>query len=125
MRIDQLQLDNRSRNSRQAVLIPPGIPMVSNDRPRHEGETSRDHFYSIGFQLQNGFVFNPLDVWGVGYAQTTLENDDHEKLVEGYYNFLISEKLRLSFHLQHVFEAPTGAPSVGFLVPAIRLQARF
>ena len=27
---------------------------------------------------------------------------DSEKLVEGYYNFQMSEKLRLSFHLQHV-----------------------
>jgi hypothetical protein len=28
-------------------------------------------------------------------------------------------------HLQHVFESPEGAESVGFLLPAIRLQARF
>jgi hypothetical protein len=90
-----------------------------------EGEVERDNFFSVGFQFQNGFVFNPLDFWGVGYAQTNLETDDHEKLVEGYYNFQISEKLRLSFHLQHVFESPAATPSVGFLVPAIRLQARF
>ena len=37
---------------------------------------------------------------------------DHEKLVEGYYNFQISEKLRLSFHLQHVLETPAAATSV-------------
>lgn len=90
-----------------------------------EAADGRDHFFSAGFQLQNGFVFNPLDLWGVGYAETDLETGDHEKLVEGYYNFQISEKLRLSLHLQHVFESPTGTTSVGFLVPAVRLQARF
>ena len=31
----------------------------------------------------------------------------------------------LSFHLQHVLERPAGEGSVGFLLPAIRLQARF
>jgi len=77
------------------------------------------------FQFQKGVVFNPDDYWGVGYAQTDLKTGDRERLVEGYYNFLISEKLRLSFHLQHVFEQPEGTPSVGFLLPAIRVQARF
>src|SRR5205814_8639822 len=69
-----------------------------------EAVTARDRFYSAGFQFQNGFNFNPLDVWGVGYSQTNLDGGDREKLVEGYYNFQISEKLRLSLHLQHVFE---------------------
>ena len=43
-----------------------------------------DHFYSFGFQVQNGLVFNPLDYWGAGYAQSDLGNGDHEKIVEGY-----------------------------------------
>ncbi|HLQ45314.1 MAG TPA: carbohydrate porin, partial [Planctomycetaceae bacterium] len=90
-----------------------------------EAASGRDHFYSAGLQFQNGVVFNPLDVWGVGYSQTNLVTGDRERLAEGYYNFQISEKLRLSLHLQHVFESPAGVQSVGFLVPAIRLQARF
>ena len=90
-----------------------------------EALSGRDHFFSAGFQVQNGFVLNPLDFWGVGYAQTDLEAGDHEKLAEGYYNFQVSEKLRLSLHLQHVFESSAGTRSVGFLVPALRLQARF
>lgn len=87
--------------------------------------SGRDQFYSGGFQFQKGMVFNPDDYWGVGYAQTDLKTGDRERLAEGYYNFLISERLRLSFHLQHVFERPEGTPSVGFLLPAIRVQARF
>jgi hypothetical protein len=90
-----------------------------------EAETGRDRFFSSGFQIQNGGVFNPLDYWGVGYAQTDLEAGDGEKVVEGYYNVQISEKLRLSLHLQHFFESPAGEGSLGFLVPAIRVQASF
>jgi len=84
-----------------------------------------DHFYSFGFQVQNGLVLNPLDHWGAGYAQSDLSSGDHEKIVEGYYNFKISEKLRISAHLQHAFESPAGTSSSGFLVPAIRVQAKF
>ena len=85
----------------------------------------RDRFYSGGFQVQNGVVFSPQDFWGLGYAETQLKSGDRERLGEWYYNFLISDKLRLSFHLQHVFERPADAAEVGFLLPAIRLQARF
>jgi hypothetical protein len=66
-----------------------------------QAESGRDHFYSLGFQFQNGLVMSPLDVWGIGYAQTDLETRDHEKLVEGYYNFRLSEKLRLSLRACH------------------------
>jgi len=90
-----------------------------------EAEIGRDRFYSGGAQIQNRFVIYPTDYWGIGYAQTNLATSDRERLVEGYYNFGISEKFRLSLHLQHAFERPAGAASVGFLVPAIRLQARF
>jgi len=88
------------------------------------GGLTRDRFWSTGFQIQNGAVFNPLDYWGVGYAQTELAGA-RERMVEGYYNFELSEKLRLSLHLQHQFERAPGAPDTGFLVPAIRVQARF
>ena len=70
-------------------------------------------------------VFNPLDTWGIGYAQTEFPSVSVEKLAEGYYNFRLSERLRLSFHIQHAFESPAGSTSLGFLVPAVRLQATF
>jgi len=90
-----------------------------------DAENGRDKFFSGGLQVQNGVVFNPLDFWGVGYAETQLKTGDRERLGEWFYNFQISEKLRLSMHLQHAFETPAGQKSVGFLLPAIRLQARF
>ena len=92
---------------------------------RAEATEGRDRFYSTGFQFQNGLTFYPLDFWGIGYAQTDMATGDRERMAEGYYNFQISEKLRLSLHVQHAFESPAGAKSVGFLVPAVRLQARF
>jgi hypothetical protein len=90
-----------------------------------EADVDRDTFFSAGFQIGNGIVFFPSDFWGFGYGQTDLGTGDHEKLVEGYYNFQISEKLRLSFHLQRVLHSFTETPEAGFLLPVIRLQARF
>ena len=95
--------------------------------------STRDTFWSAGFQVQKAAVFNPLDYWGFGYAQTRSSQADDagivggftERMIEGYYNFELSEKLRLSLHLQHQFERTPGAPDRGFLVPAIRVQARF
>lgn len=83
------------------------------------------HFWSGGVQFQKGVVLNPLDSWGMGYSQTRLAAGEKEHLVEGYYNFQLSEKLRLSFHVAHALEVPVGAEKVGFLVPGVRLQASF
>jgi hypothetical protein len=98
------------------------------DAPTGESATlfsTGGRFYSAGFQFQNGIVFNPLDRWGIGYAQTVIPSGPSEKLVEGYYNFRISEKLRLSLSLQHLFESPIGEGSHAFLFPGVRLQASF
>jgi hypothetical protein len=85
----------------------------------------RDHYWSAGVGIQNGFIFNPQDTWGVGYAQMQLQSGDREKLVEGYYNLLLTERLRLSFHLQHALETPAGGSRFGYLLPGVRLQAAF
>jgi len=95
--------------------------------------STRDTFWSTGFQVQKAAVFNPLDYWGFGYAETRTHAADAagilgeftERMIEGYYNFELSEKLRLSLHLQHQFERVPGEPDHGFLIPAIRVQARF
>ena len=50
---------------------------------------------------------------------------DREKLVEGYYNLLLTERLRLSFHLSHALETPAGGEKFGYLLPGVRLQAAF
>jgi hypothetical protein len=90
-----------------------------------EAEFGRDRFYSIGLGFQNGWVFNPLDTWGIGYAQTAPEVGPLQKLAEGYYNLRLTERLRLSFHLQHVLESENGTPIFGYFLPGVRLQARF
>jgi len=68
-------------------------------------------------------VFNPLDTWGIGYAQMDLSAGDKEHLTEGYYNFQLTERLRLSFMLQHVLDRQSD--KFGYLLPGIRLQAAF
>lgn len=96
-----------------------------------ETETDRDRFYSTGLQFSKGWVFNPLDVWGVGYAKTDLAvanltdpaDRKKEDLAEVYYNVHLSEKLHLSLHLTHVTEMNLDGSKQGFLVPGLRLQA--
>jgi hypothetical protein len=52
-----------------------------------------------------------------------LASGEREHLTEGYYNFLLTERLRLSFTLQHVLDTQTD--KFGYLLPGIRLQAAF
>ena len=90
-----------------------------------EADIRRDRFYSGGLQFSNGAGFNPGDLWGVGYAHYDTGLGPKERLMEGYYNFQISEKFRLSFHLAHVLEKRPGQQTVGYLIPGLRLQAAF
>jgi hypothetical protein len=82
-----------------------------------------DRYWSAGLSFANGMVFNPLDTWGIGYAQMDLSAGDKEHLTEGYYNFQLTERLRLSFMLQHVLDRQSD--KFGYLLPGIRLQAAF
>ena len=90
-----------------------------------QADVRRDYFYSGGLQFRNGLVFFPGDAWGIGYAQLDLGIGPKERLMEGYYNLGLTERLKLSFHLTHLLEKQPGASTVGFLVPGVRLQAAF
>jgi Carboxypeptidase regulatory-like domain len=85
----------------------------------------RDHYLSVGLSFGNGLVFNPLDTWGIGYAQLNMASGDKEKLTEGYYNLRLTDRLRLSFSLQHVLDSPSSNSRFGYLLPGVRLQAAF
>lgn len=82
-----------------------------------------DRYWSAGISFANGLVFNPRDTWGIGYAQMDLVSGDKEHLTEGYYNFQLTERLRLSGTLQHVLDRQ--GDKFGYLLPGIRLQAAF
>jgi hypothetical protein len=88
-------------------------------------DVDRDHFYSGGLQFDNGLGFFPGDAWGVGYAQNDYRVYPKERLVEGYYRFNLTEKLNLSFHVQHFWELLDGGGRLSFLIPGVRLQASF
>ena len=90
-----------------------------------ETDLGHDRFYSLGVSFQHGFIFNPEDTWGVGYANMDLRTGEREHLVEGYYNLLLTEKLRLSFHLTGVIDTPASGSKFGYLFPGIRFQAAF
>lgn len=86
----------------------------------------RDRFYSAGIQIQKELVFNPRDTWGIGYAQISQFSGRREKLFEGYYNFRLTERLRLSFNLERVLDsAEADQPKFGYFLPGVRLQASF
>ena len=61
-----------------------------------------------------------------------LASGDKEQLTEGYYNFQLTERLRLSFSLQHVLDTPSerqqvrlsaaGHPAAGGLLGVHRSQ---
>ena len=89
-----------------------------------EGD-DRDKFYSAGLSFQNGLTVSPLDTWGIGYGRMDLVSGEREDLTEGYYNFHLTERLRLSFHLTHVLDRPEGGEKFGYLLPGIRFQAAF
>ena len=82
-----------------------------------------DRYWSGGVSFAKAMVFNPLDTWGIGYAQMDLSAGDKEHLTEGYYNFQLTERLRLSLMLQHVLDRQSD--KFGYLLPGIRLQAAF
>jgi carboxypeptidase family protein len=88
-------------------------------------EGDRDQFYSAGVSFQNGLVFTPLDTWGVGYARMDLVSGEKEDLVEGYYNFHLTDRLRLSFHLTGILDQPDVDNKFGYLLPGVRFQAAF
>jgi hypothetical protein len=90
-----------------------------------EVDEGDDHFYSAGIGFQNGFILNPQDTWGIGYAHLNLATGEKEHLAEGYYNLQLTERLRLSFHLTRVLDKPDSDTSFGYLLPGIRFQAAF
>ncbi|AYH43988.1 hypothetical protein [Azoarcus sp. DN11] len=79
-------------------------------------------FYSGGVAFQAPYAFNPLDMWGVGYAQTKLGEGAKEKVMEGFYNLRMTEHMALSFLLQYVTESKTQG---SYLVPGARLKVSF
>jgi hypothetical protein len=90
-----------------------------------QGDVGPDRvkFASAGFQFANTIVLSPLDVWGLGYAHTEI-GLAKEDLGEIYYNLHLTERLRLSAHVQYVRENDNVTVR-SFLLPGLRLQAQF
>src|SRR5262249_23602270 len=87
----------------------PGVPL---DKTRF-----RVQFFSFGVGFQAPFSFNPLDKWGIGFAQTDVKHTDQEKIAEIFYNLHLTEHLELSAMLQYALEH--GLAST-YLIPGAR-----
>ena len=89
---------------------------------------TRVHFFDAGFGFQSPFAFNPLDRWGIGYAQTEIVQRPtdltapNEKLVEGFYNLHLTDHLAVSMMLQYVVESGIGS---NFFIPGLRMGVTF
>ena len=96
---------------------------------------TRVHFFDAGLGFQAPWAFNPLDRWGIGYAQTELvrlpdggleaeavEGGPNEKLLEGYYNLHLTDHLAVSLMLQYVVESEFKS---NFFIPGLRLGVTF
>lgn len=123
--------DNSSGTDRTAYgvsidqRVSPMITLFARYGSAESDLASDDKFYSAGMQFQDHLVFNPDDVWGLGYERTELAAGDQERLFEAYYNIAMTEKLALSFHLAHVTEESPGSAKVSYFLPGVRLQASF
>jgi hypothetical protein len=86
---------------------------------------ANDRQLSAGVSISKALVFNPLDTWAVGYSYMDLASGHKEHLAEFYYNFQLTERLRLSFMMQHVLDDPSEVNKFGYFLPGVRLQAAF
>jgi carboxypeptidase family protein/carbohydrate-selective porin (OprB family) len=84
-----------------------------------------DKYYSAGVGFQNGLIFFPNDTWGIGWAHLDLASGEKEHLAEGYYNFQLTDRLRLSFNLTYVLDQPDEDSKFGYVLPGVRFQASF
>ena len=94
-------------------------------RFRSDQFSEDDFFYSGGFQYKNQYTLNPWDYWAVGFQHTDLATGVEESLVEGYYNFFLSETFNASFHLQYLIDSNSGGMKKGYVLPGLRVQFNF
>ena len=80
-------------------------------------------FFSGGIGFNAPYTFNPLDTWGIGFAETDILNGPHETLAEGYYNLHLTEHLALSAMLQYVLD--TTIVERSYLLPGMRMKVAF
>jgi hypothetical protein len=101
-------------------------PGVGDDRDPETGlldtRTFRVKFFSFGVGFQAPFSINPLDRWGVGFAQTEVKHADQEKIAEIFYNLHLTEHLEVSAMLQYAFEHGLDAK---YLIPGTRIKVEF
>jgi len=102
-----------------------GITLAARYGSAETNDGGDDTFASGALVFSGGFGFNPADVWGLGIAQTKLDTDQEETLVEGYYSLSLAEKLAISTHLTWISEESKGEEDARYLIPSLRLQASY
>ncbi len=106
--------------------IMPGITLFGRyGSAENLTSSSNDTYFSAGVQFDAGLGFNPEDVFGIGFADSSLATNEDETLVEAYYNLTMTEKLQLTFNMTYLDEKLINNESDSYIVTGVRLQASF
>lgn len=106
--------------------IMPGVTIFGrHGTAENLSSSSDDKYFSTGVQFNAGLGFNPEDVFGIGYADSSLATNEKEKLLEAYYNLAMTEKLQLSFNMTYLDEKRITAETDRYIITGVRLQASF
>lgn len=89
---------------------------------RTKRERKDNQFFSGGFQLKTPYTFYPRDVWSIGIYYTDKNREGDESLAELYYNFYLTEHIKVSPHLQWLFKSEDND---NLLLPGLRVQMDF
>lgn len=96
----------------------------------HDDQNEIDHFWSFGAQYRGLVPTRDDDVLGIGFAQGKVVpdagyNEDHESVLEVYYNLAVTRWLNISPSIQYVWN-PGGNKGVGdATVIGIRVHVAF
>ena len=121
------RLDNSTSENRTAwgvsidQKVTPTVTLFGRYGDGNVGEERIRHF-SAGLGFQSPFAINPLDAWGIGYAQTEIKDGPNQKLAEAFYNLYLTDALRLSVMLQYVYDNSVGAT---YVLPGTRFVVEF
>ncbi len=106
--------------------IMPGVTLFGRyGTAENLSSSSDDKYFSAGVQFGAGLGFNPEDVFGLGYSDSSLATKEEEMLVEAYYNLTMTEKLKLTFNMTYLDEKRIDTNTDSYIITGVRLQANF
>lgn len=89
---------------------------------RTKGESKDNQVFSGGFEFRTPYTLYPRDVWGIGIHYIDDQSEGNESLAELYYSFYLTEHIRVSPHIQWLWNSENNH---NLLLPGLRVQVDF